>query len=69
MWQFIMLIYLSLALISFANFAPKTKNPNQKQNIPKAERMHRLGHLDAISIPTVSIPVRSDCNYLDIPSK
>ncbi|XP_026322463.1 serine-protein kinase ATM isoform X2 [Hyposmocoma kahamanoa] len=56
------------AIISFANFTPKTKDTNKKQAVPKAERIHRLGHLDAIPIPTVTIPVRNDCDYLDIPT-
>ncbi|XP_063617686.1 serine-protein kinase ATM [Cydia splendana] len=54
------------ATISFANY--KTKEKAQKQMIPSAELIHRLGRLDAIPVPIDTIPVRHDCNYSYLPT-
>ncbi|XP_063838719.1 serine-protein kinase ATM isoform X1 [Ostrinia nubilalis] len=52
------------ATISFANYKPKLKE--QRQKIPPGEKLQNLFHLDAIPIPTVTVPIRSDCNYNDL---
>ncbi|XP_061707147.1 serine-protein kinase ATM isoform X2 [Cydia pomonella] len=54
------------ATISFANY--KTKEKTQKQKIPSAELIHRLGRLDALPVPIDTIPVRHDCNYSYLPT-
>ncbi|XP_047986842.1 serine-protein kinase ATM-like [Leguminivora glycinivorella] len=54
------------ATISFANY--KTKEKAQKQKIPSAELIHRLGRLDALPVPIDTIPVRHDCNYSYLPT-
>ncbi|XP_049866629.1 serine-protein kinase ATM isoform X2 [Pectinophora gossypiella] len=54
------------ATISFANYVPRTKEMRQK--IPAAEHIHRLGHLNAIPIPTVTIPVSVSCIYTHLPT-
>ncbi|XP_073941777.1 serine-protein kinase ATM-like isoform X3 [Choristoneura fumiferana] len=54
------------ATISFANF--KTQAKEQRQKIPSAELIHKLGHLDAIPVPIDTIAVRNDCNYSYIPT-
>ncbi|XP_053625660.1 serine-protein kinase ATM [Plodia interpunctella] len=55
------------ATISFANFTVKNKAP-MRQEIPAAENIHKLGRLDAVPVPTVTIPVRHDCSYEDLPT-
>ncbi|KAM3964649.1 serine/threonine-protein kinase tefu [Aphomia sociella] len=57
---------LSDAIISFANY--KVRSKEAKQRIPSAENINNLGPLDAILIPTVSVPIRNDCNYSFIPT-
>ncbi|XP_059060370.1 serine-protein kinase ATM-like [Achroia grisella] len=57
---------MSEAMISFANYKVKSKEP--KQIVPSAENITSLGRLDAIIIPTVSIPIRNDCNYNNLPT-
>lgn len=55
------------ATISFANYKPKLKD--QRQKIPLAEQIQKIFHLDAIPIPTVTVPVRIDCDYSNLCSK
>lgn len=55
------------ATISFANYKPKKKET--RQGIPAAEQLHKLKNLDAIPIPTVTIPVSNNCKYINFPSK
>lgn len=54
------------AMIAFANLEPSSKEV--KQAIPATERILRLGHLDAIPVPTATIPIRDDCTYSDFPA-
>ncbi|KAL4708134.1 hypothetical protein ACJJTC_009913 [Scirpophaga incertulas] len=52
------------AIISFANFKSSLKE--QKQSIPPAEKLRKLRNLDAIPLPTLTVPIREDCNYNNI---
>lgn len=54
-------------MISFANYTVKTKDV--RQSIPTAEKINKLGHLDAVPVPTVTVPLRDDCNYDNLPSE
>ncbi|KAG6455766.1 serine-protein kinase ATM [Manduca sexta] len=54
------------ATISFANYKPLTKQ--SKQEIPVAENIRKLSKLNAIPVPTVTIPIQNDCRYMQLPS-
>ncbi|XP_031763657.2 serine-protein kinase ATM isoform X2 [Galleria mellonella] len=54
------------AMISFANY--KIKSKEAKQRVPSAENINNLGRLDAITIPTISLPIKHDCDYNYFPT-
>ncbi|XP_041988824.1 serine-protein kinase ATM [Aricia agestis] len=53
------------AIIAFAYLVPESKSL-KPQAIPRTEEIAKLRHLDAVPVPTDTIPVRKDCDYSQI---
>ncbi|XP_045535989.1 serine-protein kinase ATM [Papilio machaon] len=57
------------AFISFAYLTPKMSNGKpQRQAIPAAEPLAKLRHLDALPIPTLTIPICHNGDYSTLPN-
>ncbi|XP_020292169.1 serine-protein kinase ATM isoform X3 [Pseudomyrmex gracilis] len=58
---------LSRALLSLAYWHPKTKcTPGKSYQIPRDQPITKMKNLNNVLLPTLSLPVRSSCNYNDV---